>query len=185
MDTTTLYHTRFLDLKQTDGGWTYAHRPNAKNVVMIAPILHEDGKEKTIFLETKRPPLIAEHKGTSSIEFPAGLVGDEFTKESTAEAVKRELLEETGYQADTVEFAFKNLASSAGCTSETFDVAVAEIKNAKQIQKPVTDGGVIQKLYKIDIKDIIPWLKSQEKSGKNISAQIFSGIVAILNNVKK
>ena len=73
-----LYDTKYLQLKstksKTGSDWVYAHRPNAKDVVIIVPIIE---KKKILFLIEERPPLAAEGIAIRSVAVPAGLVGDE------------------------------------------------------------------------------------------------------------
>ena len=81
--------TKFLQLKCTKSpvnhDWFYAHRPNAQNGVTIAPILHDKDKDYLILIETNRPPIYAENKAKTCIEFPAGLLGDEIQNEILTE----------------------------------------------------------------------------------------------------
>ena len=97
-----LYHTKFLDLKSTPSKsgnqWVYAHRPNAKDVVVILPTT----KDEVLFLIEERPPIQAENIGKYTIGTAAGLVGDERLGESVEEALATELLEETGLVAKNI-----------------------------------------------------------------------------------
>jgi len=71
-------------------------RVNARAVVVIVPLTAE---RRLLFVEQYRAPV-----GRKVIEFPAGLVGDEpgREQEDLIEAARRELLEETGYRAATL-----------------------------------------------------------------------------------
>ena len=101
-----LYSTKFLDFvaskREDKPDWVYAHRPNAKDVVIIVPLIHRKDGDYTLFLITKRPPIVEEYGEKYCIEFPAGLVGDEDKDETVDLALKKELLEETGYEADEI-----------------------------------------------------------------------------------
>lgn len=175
-----LYSTKFLELKSTKSSsgndWAYAHRPNAKNVVVIVPIIHDKDGDKIVFIETKRPPLLAENKSISNIELPAGLVGDENANETISEALAKELLEETGYKATNFEIVAKNVSSSAGCTSETSLFAIADIEKDLQVLTPVTDGGIIIAIHKIPMNNVKTWLNEQENQGISIGSQTLSGL---------
>ena len=98
-----LYHTNYLDLKTTQAKngrpWVYAHRPNASNVVVIVPAT----KDEVLFILEERPPILAENRGKYAIGVSAGLVGDERCNETIEEAIKAELLEETGLVAESIE----------------------------------------------------------------------------------
>lgn len=182
-----LYNTKYLQLKETQSPsgtpWVYAHRPNAKNVVVIAPIIHGPKCDSVVFLETRRPPIYAEGKAETCIELPAGLVGDEAKGETVRQAIKKELLEETGYRASRINIVAPLVSSSGGCTSETSTVAIAHILKDKIFKKPVTDGGVILNIHKIPLKRMDSWIKSQQKAGKAISAQALSALYFVCSKL--
>ncbi len=81
---------RFINIMQT-GRWEYAQRTNAKAVIVIVAITEHD---EVVFIEQYREPL-----GKRCVELPAGLVGDTLGEEDEdlSEAVRRELIEETGF----------------------------------------------------------------------------------------
>ncbi len=170
------YHTKYLDLKSTiskEGQiWFYAHRPNAVDVVVILA----KTKDEVLFLIEERPPMQAENKGVYTIGMAAGLVGDERLNESAEEALKAELLEETGLIAKDFEIVAKNVASSAGCVSETFLIAIANIENKKPILEPVSDGGIIIDRVWVNIKDIHNWITQKEKEGYVLTSQALAAL---------
>ncbi len=172
----TLYSTNFLELKSTsakDGSaWIYAHRPNAKDVVVILPAT----KDEVLFLIEERPPIQAEEKGKYTIGLSAGLVGDERLGESIEDAIRAELLEETGLIASNITIKTRNTASSAGCVSETFIIAIADIADKSEIQKPVTDGGIIVDRIWVKKEEIRKWLHQKEQEGYVLTAQMLSAL---------
>ena len=175
-----LYKTDFLQLKQTNYAngkkWFYAHRHNAKNIVVIIPVIKKCENTKIVFLTTKRPPLIAEEKAEFCIEFPAGLVGDENEKETVDTAIQKELLEETGLKADKTFICAPLVSSSSGCTSETSVIAISEIYEEKLYQTPVSDNGIIEQIHKIPVCDVDNWLLQKQKEKYAISSQVFAGL---------
>lgn len=112
-----LYSTKYLNLLRR-GNWVYASRPNISGVVCIATLTRQG---EIVLVEQFRPPLQA-----SVLEFPAGLAGDVAGQEHEAlvTAARRELLEETGYEADEIHEVFSG-ASSAGLTDECITFLVA------------------------------------------------------------
>ena len=172
-----LYDTKYLQLKSTKSknghNWVYAHRPNAKDVVVILPII--DNK-KILFLIEERPPLLAENIAQYSIGLPAGLVGDERVGESVEDAIKAELLEEAGIKADYIDIKTRRTASSAGCVSETCTIAIAYIQDYKIISEPIDDGGIIKERVLVDINDVYKWLKEKEKNGYALTAQTLAAL---------
>lgn len=166
-----LYSTKYLQLKSTSSKsgneWVYAHRPNASDVVVILP----ETEDEVLFLIEERPPLQAEGRGKYSIAVPAGLVGDEREGESIEDAIKAELREEAGLAADTITIVAKNVASSSGCVSETFTLAIAKISSKDYIYPPVSDGGVIVDRIWVKKSEIKTWLKQKQEEGYILTAQ--------------
>lgn len=180
-NTKILCSTKYLELKEAvapngKSAWIYAHRQIATDVVVIVPVFKSETEEKILFLKTQRPPLYAENKADINIELPAGLVGDERKGESIEQAIEAELREETGLRADSIKIVSRKIASSAGCTSETSTIAIAEITDTTEISKPLSDGGIILERIWVNRTDISLWLQEQEKNGCAISAQALCGL---------
>ena len=172
-----LYNTKYLQLKstksKTGSDWVYAHRPNARDVVIIVPVIEN---KKVLFIIEERPPLVSEGISNRSIAVPAGLVGDERKNESIEDAINAELMEEAGLKADRIDIKTRKAASSPGCVSEVVTIAIAYINKYEIISKPVDDGGVIIDRVLVDIKNIYPWLREQEENGAVIAAQTLAGL---------
>lgn len=172
-----LYDTKYLQLKSTKSksgnDWVYAHRPNAKDVVVVLPIINN---EQILFLKEERPPLQAEGIAKYSIALPAGLVGDEREGESIEDAIRAELLEETGLKADRIEIKSRKLASSPGCVSETLTIAFAFIKEYNVVSEPVSDGGVIVDRILVNKTEIYHWLREQEEKGYALTASTHAAL---------
>lgn len=171
-----LYHTKFLDLKSTIASsghsWVYAHRPNASDVVIILTTTAEE----VLFLIEERPPILAENKGIYTIGMVAGLVGDERKNESIEDAIRAELLEETGLIAEKIEIKTKKVASSAGCTSETSTIAIVQVKDKNPTQPPQSDNGIIIDRVWVKKKEIHSWLKMMEEKGNVLTAQALAAL---------
>jgi len=93
----TITQGRYLHLLKL-GRWEFIHRPDISGIVVLVPIT-DDGE--IILIEQFRPPVQAK-----VIELPAGLAGDQkhCQNEPLLQAAKRELLEETGYEAESLVF---------------------------------------------------------------------------------
>src|SRR4051812_45861567 len=122
---TILFDGNYLRLVQKDG-WQYVERPNVTGVVAIIAVTDE---RKIVLVEQDRIPL-----GRSVIELPAGLVGDSDSSEDVLTAARREMLEETGYDAAELNVVGTG-APSAGLTNE-----VVTFVRAQSLTK-VTAGG--------------------------------------------
>ena len=175
----TLYHTKYLELKSAQtkkfSEWVYAHRPNTSDVVIILATTDDE----VLFLIEERPPIVAENKGQYTIGLAAGLVGDERKGESIEDAIKAELLEETGLVAESIEIKAKKVASSAGCVSETCTIAVANIKDKTMVQQPIDDNGVIVDRVWVRKTEIFTWLKKMEEDGNVLTAQALASLLYI------
>jgi ADP-ribose pyrophosphatase len=95
-----------------DGGeWEFVKRTRG---IQAAVILALTDAREIVLVEQYRPPL-----GKPAIELPAGLVGDESEGEDVLSSARRELYEETGFEATHWE-AFGEFASSPGMVGEIF-----------------------------------------------------------------
>ena len=172
-----LYDTKYLQLKstksKTGSDWVYAHRPNAKDVVVIVPIIENS---KTMFLIEERPPIVAEGIGKYTIALPAGLVGDVRKGETIIDAINAELLEETGLKADKVEIKATKIATSPGCVSETYTIAFAYVTKYKEVSAPIDDGGVISDRNLVEIREIDDWLREKAAQGMLLTSQTLAAL---------
>ena len=101
------------DKPQKVRNWETIERIGCSGVVVIVPFT-DDGA--VILIRQYRPPVNA-----YVIELPAGLIDIGETEEASA---RRELVEETGYEARDMDFLISGPASS-GSSSEILDVFVA------------------------------------------------------------
>ena len=164
MDKKTIWEGRFIDLVKR-GSWEYAARKNITGIVGIVP-LTDDGK--IILCEQYRPPV-----GKRIIELPAGLVGDkEGERHETLEsAARRELLEETGYAAEKMEFLFEG-ASSPGVTDE-----IVTFMLATGLKKTGPGGGDEDEdivVHAVPVDGLTDWLDAQREAGKVIDMKVYS-----------
>jgi ADP-ribose pyrophosphatase len=86
----TAWRGRWLEVVVEDG-WEYARRPVG---VAAAAVLAITDEGEAVLVEQRRIPV-----GAATIELPAGLVGD-VEGESPEQAARRELREETGFEAE-------------------------------------------------------------------------------------
>ena len=159
----TLYKGKFLNMVRV-GRWEYCERVNNTGAVMVFACTPEN---KVLLVEEFRPPV-----GQRCLCFPAGLSGDE-GPESDAAAARRELLEETGYEADTVEFLFHG-PSSPGLTSECLSFFLAT-----GLRRVAAGGGVESEditVREAPLEDIDAWLAAQVEQGIALDPRIYTGL---------
>lgn len=149
------------------GRWEYAHREQASGAIAIVAITPD---RKLILVEQFRPPVRA-----NTIELPAGLVGDlpGDAEESVIVAARRELLEETGYEAGQIEVACVS-PSSPGLTSETITLLIA-----RELRRTGAGGGVEHEniiVHEVPMRQVSRFLNKQAASGKPVDFKVYAGL---------
>ena len=112
-----MWEGRFITAVR-DGQWEYVRRSRG---IRAAVILAETDQGEVVLVEQFRVPL-----GRICLELPAGLIGDDDGGEGdTVEAAaRRELEEETGFRAGSIEV-IGEFYSSPGMVSESFTLVRA------------------------------------------------------------
>lgn len=165
----TMWQGRFIAAKR-EGKWEYVSRARGIRAAVILAI----DDDHVILVEQYRVPL-----KRNCIELPAGLIGDETDGEADEIAAARELEEETGYRAGTIE-AIGEFASSPGMVSETFTLV-----RARGLTK-VHDGGGVEGediiVHRVPLDGIEGFVAEQRALGKMIDVRVLlllaGGIVA-------
>lgn len=121
-----MWQGKFITAK-TRGKWEYVGRARGIKAAVILAI--DDGH--VLLVEQYRVPL-----GAYCIELPAGLIGDHDAGEDALTSAARELEEETGYRADSMELVGE-FFSSPGMVSESFSLV-----RARGLHKVGEGGGV-------------------------------------------
>ncbi len=184
-------HTKFLDFKSApspnNSPWYYVKRTNDKqgsdSAVVICPIVKIDGDYNFLFLKTVRPPITAENKAKYCLEFPAGLIADIDKDEDILSCAKKELMEEAGLEADKIFLELQNCSTSSGLSSETIGFVTTIIEEAKIINKPVSDGGIIVDRFYVKTSEIYQFLSSLNNSEYSIATATISAIYLGLNRL--
>ena len=161
-----LAETEHLQLVRR-GGWDFVCRTTASSVVAILAVTPD---QQILLVEQYRTPV-----GQRVIELPAGLVADNIDTqaESLEDAAQRELLEETGYRAESVRCVFTG-ASSAGLTNEETSFVIAS--NLTQVTPGGGDRHEDITVLRVPLDQVDAWLRQQIKAGRLIDARVPSGI---------
>lgn len=119
----------YEDFDGTNKKWFGVRRPTPQAVIIAAVT-----KNNEIILVKQPRPLIA----SDTVEFPAGLL--DIDGEGVVETARRELLEETGYEASDFTIMIgsdKGLVNSPGLTDERVSLVVA--RGARKVQEPLVN----------------------------------------------
>lgn len=168
----TLHTGRHLSLVRR-GHWEFATRHGATGVVGLIAVTDD---AKMLLVEQLRPPL-----GKQVIELPAGLSGDIAGEEaeSLATAAQRELLEETGYEAQEVRLLTEG-PSSAGLTDEMISFFLMT-----GLTKTSAGGGDASEdilVHEVPLTAMPEWLEGRRQSGWAIDPKIYVGLFWIQHN---
>ena len=167
--TTTLYIGEFLALVR-EGHWEYVERVKASGAAIIVAVTDD---AKLLLVEQYRIPCHAR-----TIELPAGLIGDEggASDEPHAEAARRELLEETGYEAGQIEPLVSGPASG-GLAGE-----IVTLYRATQLRRVNAGGGVEHEditVHEVPLAEVEAWLAVRAKAGVLVDPKIYAGLYFI------
>jgi ADP-ribose pyrophosphatase len=152
------------------GHWEYAERTTATGAVAIVAITDS---RRIVLVEQFRIPV-----GTNVIELPAGLAGDVVTEEpeSLASTARRELLEETGYEASEMRLL------TAGPTSAGLSNEVVTFFHATGLRKINAGGGDPHEqitVHEQPLDTLDEWLNEQAAQGTLVDPKIFAGLYLV------
>ena len=150
-----------------DGRWEYAERSSASGAVCIIGVT---GDNRVLIVEQYRAAL-----GKNVLELPAGLAGDtpDAHGEQLATAAHRELLEETGYSAERMEFLTEGPVSP-GLSNE-----VISFFRATGLTRAGEGGGDHTEeitVHEVPVAEATAWLNERGRSGSVIDPKIYVGL---------
>lgn len=156
-----MWEGRFVTAKR-DGKWEYVSRSRGIRAAVILAV--DDGH--VLLVEQYRVPL-----GKNCIELPAGLVGDhdDNADEDSSVAAIRELEEETGYRAETIEDCGE-FYSSPGMVSESFSLFKAG-GLTKVGEGGGTDGENIT-VHRIALTELDRFVERKRREGAGIDVKL-------------
>jgi ADP-ribose pyrophosphatase len=154
-------YLRFIDRD----GWYFVERPSKAGVVILLAVTPDD---KLVLIEQHRPAL-----ARWILELPAGLVGDHQPDEALLEAANRELVEETGWQADQLE-TITDAATAPGLSSEV--VTFIRARGLKKVGPGGGVGGEQIRVHEVPLAEVPAWLSRQVAAGLMVSVQLQAGL---------
>ena len=170
-DSKTVYEGNYLRMK-VRGQWEYVERTHGKGMAVI--IIALTPNDDVLFVEQFRVPL-----GCRTIEMPAGLVGDDHANDTLEDAARRELIEETGWQAENVKVLLIGPTSS-GMSSER--IAFVRARGLKK----VGDGGGVGSeditVHTVPRSEAPAWLMQKHREGYELDLKLWAGLWMIEHN---
>lgn len=155
----TEWEGKYVSVKRR-GRWEYASRTGStKAVVIIA-----EAEDKLILVEQYRVPV-----GKRCLELPAGLVGDEDENATVEGTAVKELEEETGFSAASIE-RLGDFHSSPGMLAESFTLV-----RAHGVRKVGEGGGNEHEdiaVHLVDRAGIPAFVEQRRKAGVAIDAKL-------------
>lgn len=163
-----LFHGKFKRFISV-AGWEFTERVGCGGVVAVIPII-DHPVPKLVFVEQYRVPV-----RRNVIELPAGLANDTeaFAEETLEDAARRELFEETGYQAGKMEYLAQGPASAASLTD------IIHLFLATELKKTGAGGGDETeniKVHEIYVSDVDDWLRQKEREGFWVDPKVYAGL---------
>ena len=166
-----LYDGQWLRMVRR-GHWEYAERTHGNGMAVIIIAVTPD--DDVLFVEQYRVPLVAR-----TIEMPAGLVGDDHAHDTLESAARRELIEETGWEASRVDVLLIGPTSS-GMSSER----IAFVR-ALDLTRVGEGGGVDNEditVHTVPRAQAPAWLMRKQAEGFELDLKLWAGLWMIDHN---
>jgi ADP-ribose pyrophosphatase len=161
----TVYEGKYLRMV-VRGQWEYVQRTHADGMAVIIIAVTPD--ERVLFVEQYRVPL-----QSRTIEMPAGLVGDDDAGDTIEAAARRELIEETGWQAENVKPLLTGPTSS-GMSSER--IAFVRATGLSQVGKGGGVAGEDITVHAVPRAQAPAWLMRKSREGFEVDLKLWAGL---------
>jgi ADP-ribose diphosphatase len=156
----TMWQGRFIAAVR-DGNWEYVRRTRG---ISAAVILAETDEGEIVLVEQYRIPI-----GRRCLELPAGLIGDDHGDDNVERAAARELEEETGYRAHTIQ-PLGEYYSSPGMVAESFTLV-----RARGLTKVGEGGGIEGEeivVHHVPRANVVSFIEEKRDEGVGIDVRL-------------
>jgi ADP-ribose pyrophosphatase len=158
-----LFEGEHLALFRSEG-WEYAEHRKAREAVMVVAVTPES---EIVLADEYRPAVAAR-----VLSLPAGLVGDSSEQEEPRAAAARELREETGYEAPSLERLGQG-PGSAGASSELVTFFLAS--DARRVGDPAPEDQQSIRVHVVALDGLLWWARDREAEGVLVDPKIWAG----------
>jgi ADP-ribose pyrophosphatase len=148
-----------------ENGWEYATRPNVTGIVVIVAVTDD---AKLVLVEQ---PRTAVHNRV--IELPAGMVGDVDANEALVDAARRELIEETGFDAGEMTL-LADGPIAVGISDE-----VISFYKAGRLTRVGAGGGDEHEditVHEVPLAQLHRFVATQKAAGRLVDPKIYAGL---------
>ena len=170
-DVHTVFEGKYLRMRMR-GTWEYVERTHAGGMATIIVAVTPD--DRILFVEQFRVPL-----QKSTIELPAGLVGDIDAGESLELSAARELEEETGWHPAHCEVLMIG-PTSAGLTNER--IAFVRATGLSKVGPGGGDGTENITVHEVPLGDAARWLTQKMVEGYEMDPKLWAGLWLVNRN---
>ena len=165
-DAELLYEGEWLRMVRR-GHWESCERTHGRDglAVLVIAVTPDD---EVLFVDQFRVPL-----GARTIEMPAGLVGDDDGDDTLESAARRELIEETGWDAARIDVLLIGPTSS-GMSNERIAFA-----RALDLTKVGDGGGVNDEdivVHAVPRSQAPAWLMQKHREGYELDLKLWAGL---------
>lgn len=148
-------------------GWECVERNRASGIVAVLAVTPGGG---VLLVEQFRPPV-----GRRVIELPAGLAGDieGAEGEALADAARRELVEETGYEAGRMEWLGEGPASAGLCDE------IITFFRAHELRRVAEGGGDADeeiRVHEVPLGALMRWCGERRKEGFLVDYKVYAAL---------
>ena len=154
---------RYLGIHERDN-WEFATRTNANAVAVLVPLTDDD---ELVLVEQFRIPV-----QSRVIELPAGLAGDlDDPEEEVSIAAQRELIEETGYRAGSLQHLL-TCPSSPGMCDEQISFFLA--RDLVRVGDGGGDSSEDIVVHTIPLDEVADWIAGKLKQGMQVDPKTYA-----------
>ena len=171
-DVELLYEGQWLRLVRR-GRWESCERTHGGDGLAVL-VIAVTPNDEVLFVDQYRVPL-----GARTIEMPAGLVGDDHSEDTLESAARRELIEETGWEAGRVDVLLVGPTSS-GMSNERIAFA-----RALDLRRVGDGGGVGDEsiiVHAVPRAQAPAWLMQKHREGYELDLKLWAGLWMIDHN---